>query len=156
MGTCTCSQVSSYLSKKSLVWRRFRSPVSEGITYTESFGMQPLERSWSVIVGHLPRKISRICTLFIRRGGAIHCRVTGRRKYSTDLPQGGVDIPCLLLFEGEAKEIKKLVKLISKKWHHYYNTMYTHVLKYYQLNTSGYSVKSNYNTMIVSSLVSLS
>ena len=69
----------------------------------------------SIIVGHLPRKISRICTLFIRRGGAIHCRVTGRRKYSTDLPQGGVEIPCLLLFEGEAKEIKKLVKLLSKK-----------------------------------------
>ena len=35
--------------------------------------------------------------------------MTGRRKYSTDLPQGGVEIPCLLLFEGEAKEIKKLV-----------------------------------------------
>jgi len=69
----------------------------------------------SIIVGHLPRKISRICTLFIRRGGAIHCRVTGRRKYSTDLPQGGVEIPCLLLSEGEAKEIKKRVKLLSKK-----------------------------------------
>ena len=69
----------------------------------------------STIVGHLPRKISRICTLFIRRGGVINCRVTGRRKYSTDLPQGGVEIPCLLLFKGEAKEIKKLVKLISRK-----------------------------------------
>ena len=69
----------------------------------------------SSIVGHLPRKISRICALFIRRGVVIYCRVTGRREYSTDLPQGGVEIPCLLLFEGETKEIKKLVKLISRK-----------------------------------------
>ena len=57
----------------------------------------------STIVGHLPRKISRIYTLFIRRGGVINCRVTGRREYSTDLPQGGVEIPYLLLFEGEAQ-----------------------------------------------------
>ena len=66
-------------------------------------------------VGHLPRKISRICTLFIRRGGTISCLVNGRRKYSADLPQGGMEIPCLLLFKGESKEIKKLVKLLSKK-----------------------------------------
>ena len=60
----------------------------------------------STIVGHLPQKISRICILFIRRGGVINCRVTGRRKYPTDLLQGGVEIPCLLLFKGEVKEIK--------------------------------------------------
>ena len=69
----------------------------------------------STIVGHLPQKISRVCTLFIRRGGTIHCQVTGRRRHSADLPQGGLEIPCLLCFKGEAKEIKKLVKLISKK-----------------------------------------
>ena len=69
----------------------------------------------STIVGHLPRKISRICTLFMRRGGAITCLVNGRRKYSADLPQGGMEIPCILRFVGEPKEIKKLVKLLSKK-----------------------------------------
>ena len=69
----------------------------------------------STTVGHLPRKISRICTLFIRRGGTITCLVNGRRKYSADLPQGGMEIPCTLLFKGDPKEIKKLVKLLSKK-----------------------------------------
>ena len=68
-----------------------------------------------VIIGHLPRRISRVCTLFIRRGGAIHCRVTGRRRYSSDLLQGGLEISCYLSFEGEAKEIKKLVKLLTHK-----------------------------------------
>ena len=62
-------------------------------------------------VGHLPRKLSRMCTLFLRRGGTIHCTIMGGRRYSRDLPQGGVEIPCKLLFQGKPKEIKKVVKL---------------------------------------------
>ena len=60
------------------------------------------------IVGHLPRRILSACTLLLRRG-VIHCQVAGRRKNSSDLPQGQLEIPCLLTFEGKAKEIKKLV-----------------------------------------------
>ena len=29
------------------------------------------------VVGHAPRRISSICSIFIRRGGSIACRVTG-------------------------------------------------------------------------------
>ncbi len=53
-----------------------------------------------VIVGHGPNKISSNCSLFLRHGGAIHCRVTGVRRYSADLVQGGFEIPCILKFEG--------------------------------------------------------
>lgn len=67
-----------------------------------------------VIVGHLPKKISRLCSLFIRRGGAISCRVSGSRRYSSDLPQGGLEIPCTLICTGDAKEVKKLFQTISK------------------------------------------
>ena len=45
-----------------------------------------------VVIGHLPRKLSKICSLFIRRGGSICCIVTGGRRYSADLPQGGLEI----------------------------------------------------------------
>ena len=38
------------------------------------------------IIGHVPRKISTLCSVFLRRGGSIHCVV---RRYSSDLPQGG-------------------------------------------------------------------
>lgn len=50
------------------------------------------------IVGHVPRKISTICSLFIRRGGTIGCIVNGRRRYSSDLPQGVLKFPvyCVL------------------------------------------------------------
>ena len=64
-------------------------------------------------VGHLPRKLCRLCGLFIRRGGSISCSVSGRRRYSSDLPQGGLEIPCVLVFKGESKEINKLIKLYS-------------------------------------------
>ena len=46
-------------------------------------------------VGHIPRKISAICSIFIRRGGSIVCLVD---TYSSDLPQGGLEIPCILKF----------------------------------------------------------
>ena len=36
------------------------------------------------VIRHLPRKVSRICSLFLRRGGSIHCTVTGRRRRSAD------------------------------------------------------------------------
>ena len=63
------------------------------------------------VVGHLPQKISKICSLFMRRQGAISCRVTGGRRYSADLPQGGLELPCLLLFSGQKKEIDKIKRI---------------------------------------------
>ena len=62
-------------------------------------------KTGGTVVGLLPRKLSRLCALFIRRGGSISCSPTGRRRYSSDLPQGGLEIPCLLFFEGDSKEI---------------------------------------------------
>ena len=45
-------------------------------------------------VGHLPRKLSKVCSLFLKRGGTIQCTVRGRRHCSTDLPQGGLETYC--------------------------------------------------------------
>ena len=67
-----------------------------------------------VVVGHVPRKISSICSIFIRRGGTIHGTVNGHRQYSADLPQGGMEIPCVLTFtatcSSEAEKTKKLIQ----------------------------------------------
>ena len=43
--------------------------------------------SRNVIVGHVPRLISTVCSIFIRRGGSLTCIVTGARQYSEDLPR---------------------------------------------------------------------
>ena len=61
-----------------------------------------------VVIGHLLRKVSRVCSLFLRRSGRIHCRVTGGRRYPIDLPQGGLEIPCRIVFTAEEDQLKKL------------------------------------------------
>ena len=40
----------------------------------------------------LPRKVSCVCTLFLKKGGRIQCRVIGRQRYSIGLSQGGVRV----------------------------------------------------------------
>ena len=67
-----------------------------------------------VVVGHLPRKISRLCSLFLRRGGIIICTVSGGRRYSVDLPQGGIEVPCKLLFKHKPKELRKIKKVLKE------------------------------------------
>lgn len=61
-----------------------------------------------VTVGHIPRTILPICSIFIRRCGAIKCLVKGGRQCSIDLLQGGLEILCALTFEiTKAKECSK-------------------------------------------------
>ena len=65
------------------------------------------------IVGYVPRNISTICSLYIRRGGTIRCVINGRQRHSSDLPQGGIEIPCVLHFMAvigyEGKKAKNLI-----------------------------------------------
>ena len=60
------------------------------------------------IVGHVPKNISLICKLFLRRSGFILCEVIGRRQYSSDLPQGGLEVLCQLNFKGMSEKRLKL------------------------------------------------
>ena len=50
------------------------------------------------VIGHVPRKTSPVCSIFIRCGGCITCTVSNRRHYSADLEQGGLEIPCKIKF----------------------------------------------------------
>ena len=68
-----------------------------------------------VVVGHLPRHLSRVLSLFLLRNGIIECIITGARRYSSDLPQGGLEIPCKLIFHGKKEDIKKLKRLLARK-----------------------------------------
>ena len=59
-------------------------------------------RGDNVIVGHVPQKISSLCYFFLRKNGTILCQVMGRRCHSMDLPQGGMEVPCTLMFFGQS------------------------------------------------------
>lgn len=47
---------------------------------------------------------------FVRKGGSLSCEVTGSKQYSCDLPQGGMEIPCVYAFRGKEAEITKVRK----------------------------------------------
>ena len=56
-----------------------------------------VEKATGETVGHVP-KISRICSSFLQHGGTITAIVTGRRRYSSDLVQGGKKFHATLYF----------------------------------------------------------
>ena len=68
-----------------------------------------------IIVGHLRRAQSKIYSLFLHKNGTIDCTVTVARRYSADLPQFGLEIPCKLVFNSKHEEIKKLKRLLARK-----------------------------------------
>ena len=73
----------------------------------------------SNVVSHLPWKISLICSLFLgRSGSSIECEVIANRRYSQNLPQGGLEIPCIVYFCGNspkcidsAMKAEKLIRI---------------------------------------------
>ena len=67
------------------------------------------------VVGHVPRRISTACSLFLQRSGNIDCTITRARRHSSDLPQGGLEVPCTLHFSGDAQLMSKITKLLKLK-----------------------------------------
>ncbi len=65
----------------------------------------------STLVGHVPKTISILCYIFLRNGNTITCSISGDRRHSSDLIQGGMEIPCKLRFLGQECDIKKLKKI---------------------------------------------
>ena len=71
----------------------------------------------SEMIGHIPRKISAACFNFLDMGGTITCEITdSHHQYSFDLPQGGLEIPCKLIFKScdavLMTKIKRLVRIV--------------------------------------------
>ena len=64
------------------------------------------------IVGHVPRKFSKMVYYFIRNGGTVTGSVCGRRKRSTQHMKG-LEIPCIYEFSSSKKNITKLKSLLS-------------------------------------------
>ena len=61
-----------------------------------------------VTVGRVPRYAPRGFSLFLRLGGSITATVISTRKYSRDLPLGGLEIPCQYTLEEATNENKNI------------------------------------------------
>ena len=67
-----------------------------------------------VKVGHLPRRISTLCHLFLQKNGRIHCQVTGKCRYSQELLQGGLEVPCVICCSGLKKDVDKVIDTVCR------------------------------------------
>ena len=69
-----------------------------------------------VVVGHVPREITRTCWFFLqKRDSRIHCVVTGHRQRS-QVPGKGLVVPCLFVFTGKSKHLEKLISIYKAKY----------------------------------------
>ena len=78
-----------------------------------------LINSESVTVGHLPKFMSKQAHFFIKHAGKIRCEITGSKRYSSDLVQGGFKIPAKIIFQNSNERIieemkKKLAPLKAR------------------------------------------
>ena len=51
------------------------------------------------MVEHVPKHYSCVFSLFLQNDGAISCCVNRGRRYSGDLPQEELEIPCVYAFK---------------------------------------------------------
>ena len=61
-------------------------------------------------VGHVPNFLSKLTFFFLKHGGTLTVKVTGERRYSFDLPQGGMEIPAEFIYKSEKKELSDQMK----------------------------------------------
>ena len=75
-------------------------------------------RKGTLTIGHVTAEISKVCWFFLRRGGTIKCRVSTDRHCRSPLEQGGLEVPCELIFVADdLKLLKKLKKIVSSYTH---------------------------------------
>ena len=68
----------------------------------------------SIVIGHVPRAISALCSIFILRRGKITFQITEDQSYSNDLPQGGLELPCCFTFStSNANQLAKVWELLK-------------------------------------------
>ena len=52
-------------------------------------------------VGNVPKFLSKLTFFFLKHGDTLTVKVTGERRYSFDLAQGGMEIPAEFIYKSE-------------------------------------------------------
>ena len=50
---------------------------------------------------------------FLCKGWIISCIINATRQYSADLIQGGLEVPCCLIFQGSPQDLDKMKKMLQ-------------------------------------------
>ena len=56
-------------------------------------------------VPHVPKFLSKLTFFFLKHGATLTEKVATERRYSFDLPQGGMEIPVEFIYKSEKKEL---------------------------------------------------
>ena len=74
-----------------------------------------------VIVGHIPKFLSKITYFYLKHGGYLLVEIIGKRQYSRDLPQGGMELLALYVFKTTNLEMHLLLPSLARKAMKTYN-----------------------------------
>ena len=121
MATTGMLEVSSTVRGYHVYKRRLDATIGE-VLQAEREGPRNVHDRYSVTltkeglgtVGHVHKKISKLCNSFLARGGEIEAVTTGSRQYADDLPQGGLDVLCKYIFSGDRALIQRLKHALRK------------------------------------------
>ena len=70
--------------------------------------------SESVTVGYLPKCMSKLAHFFVKYARKIRCEIIGSKRYSSDLEQGGLEIPAKVIFQSSnGRVIEEMKKKFS-------------------------------------------
>ena len=53
----------------------------------------------NLTVAHVPKFLSKLTFFFLKHGGTLTVKVTGKRRYYFDLAQGGMEIPAEFIYK---------------------------------------------------------
>ena len=74
-----------------------------------------------VIVGHIPKFLSKVTYFYLKHGGDLLVEIIGKRQYSRDLPQGGMELPALYVFKTTNLEMHLQLPSLARKAMKTYN-----------------------------------
>ena len=74
-----------------------------------------------VIVGHIPKFLFKTTYFYLKHGGDLLVEIIGKRQYSRDLPQGGMELPALYVFKTTNLEMHLQVPSLARKAMKTYN-----------------------------------
>ena len=64
--------------------------------------------------------MSKLTHFFVKHAGKIRCEITGSKRYSSNLEQGGLEIPAKIIFQNSnekiIEEMKKELALLIKEY----------------------------------------
>ena len=65
--------------------------------------------------GHVPKFLSKITYFFLKLGGDLVVKITGQRRYSRDLDQGGMELPGTYVFTSTDAEMHAKLEMLVKE-----------------------------------------